>query len=231
MIGNLVITNSAVLEPGTNGIGSLTFNDTLALAAGSTNRFELSRTPLTNDVARVLSNVSLGGTLIVSNISGTLAAGDSFKLFDGASYSGSFSTVILPTLNAGLAWTNQLSASGTIAVFSTVPATPPVFSGAILSGNNLIMTGSNGTANGSYYVLTSPDVVLPMTNWSRLLTNQFDGSGNFSFSNSVNPVTPQMFFRLQTSLTSAAIRIASQLTTACLCGWTESHALIGSSPQ
>src|SRR4029079_9962620 len=33
VIGNLVITNSAILEPGTNAIGKLTFNDSLTLAA------------------------------------------------------------------------------------------------------------------------------------------------------------------------------------------------------
>ena len=189
------IASGGILEPGTNGIGQLTFSNNVILLSGSTNVFELNKSALTNDSIRVLADVSLGGTLIVSNISGTLAAGDSFKLVDAATYSGSFSTVILPSLNAGLVWnTNSLNSSGIISVVSTAT---PVFASSSISGNNLLMTGSNGTANTSYYVLTSTNVALPMTNWARLITNQFDGSGNFIFSNSIDPATPRLFYRLQ----------------------------------
>ena len=59
------------------------------------------------------------------------------------------------------------------------------------------MSGSNGTPNTSYYVLTSTNVTLPLSNWSRIVTNQFDGSGNFIFSNAINPGILQYFFRLQ----------------------------------
>lgn len=197
VIGNFVLGTGAILEPGTNAIGKLTFNNALTLAAGITNRFELNKTSLTNDTARVLGNVALGGTLIVTNLSGTLAVGDSFKLFDATSYSGSFTTVILPTLNAGLVWTNQLSTTGIIAVLSTAPANPPVFSSTSLVGSGLTLSGSNGAPNASYYVLTSTNVTLPMTNWQRLLTNQFDDAGNFNFTNAINPLTPQLFYRLQ----------------------------------
>ena len=195
--GATTLDSSAILAPETNAIGKLTFNNTLILAAESTNRFELNKTQGTNDVGRVLGNVSYGGTLIVTNLSGTLAAGDSFKLIDAATRSGSFSTIILPPLGANLAWTNQLAASDTIAVFSTEPTIPPVFGGVFAAGNNLVMSGGNGTPSISYYVLTSTHVALPMTNWWRLVTNQFDLSGNFNFTNAINLLTPQLFYRLQ----------------------------------
>jgi hypothetical protein len=47
----------------------------------------------------------------------------------------------------------------------------------------LLFGGSNGTANGTYYVLTSTNVTMPLANWLPLTTNQFDAAGNFVFSN------------------------------------------------
>jgi autotransporter-associated beta strand protein len=195
--GNITLATAALLAPGSNAIGALTFSNALTFAAGSTNQFELSKTSQTNDVAKVLGNVSLGGTLIVTNLSGTLAANDSFKLFDAASYSGAFSTVILPPLGAGLAWTNQLSISGTIAVVSTTPANPPVFGSVSSAGNNLVLSGSNGTPNASFYTLAATNVALPLANWSRVATNQFDANGYFNLTNPIDPAMPQLFYRLQ----------------------------------
>ena len=41
------------------------------------------------------------------------------------------------------------------------------------------------------------NVALPMASWSRIATNQFNGSGNFNLTNPINPATPQLFYRLQ----------------------------------
>lgn len=195
--GNFTLGFNGVMSPGSNSIGTLTFSNSLTLAVGSSNIFEISHAPLTNDVAKVLGAITNGGTLVITNISGTLAAGDSFRLFDATSYSGSFSTVILPPLLPGLAWTNQLSTSGTIAVISTAPANPPVFGAVSAAGSNLLISGSNGTPNASYYLLTSTNVSLPSANWSRVATNQFDANGLFNLTNPVDPATPQLFYRLQ----------------------------------
>jgi hypothetical protein len=37
----------------------------------------------------------------------------------------------------------------------------------------------------------------PLTNWPRLLTNQFDAAGNFNFTNGINSTSPQSFYLLQ----------------------------------
>jgi len=193
--GDFILGTGAVLTPGTNGIGRFTFIRVTTFETGSTNRLELNKASLTNDTVKVWQSLTLGGALIVTNLSGALAAGDSFKLFDATGYSGSFSTVILPPLAAGLAWnTNQLNSAGIITVVSIAP---PVFGAAQLIGNDLILSGSNGSANGNYYVLTSTNVGAPLANWLRLTTNQFDAAGRFNFTNPVNPLTPQLFHRLQ----------------------------------
>ena len=201
VIGTFILGNGATLEPGSNGIGKLTINDPAispcSLAAGSTNLFQIEQSTQTNDVLKCLRTILYGGTLVVTNISGGLSAGDSFKLFDAPGYLSSFSTVILPPLDAGLAWTNQLSTSGTIAVVSTAPANPPVFGAVSTIGSNLMMSGSNGTPNASFYTLTATNVTLPLANWSRVATNQFDANGIFNLTNPIDPTTPQLFYRLQ----------------------------------
>ncbi len=199
--GNITLNNGAVLSPGHAAalLGTLTFSNALTLAAGSTSRFEISKAPTTNDVARVLGALANGGTLIVTNISGnSLAAGDTFKLFNAASYSGSFANAVLPPLDSGLGWdTNALNASGTISVVTVVPPPPPVFSAVGLFDGAFVFGGTGGVANADFYLLGTTNLANPLTNWTRLLTNQFDNNGNFNFTNTLNPDWPQIFYRLQ----------------------------------
>jgi autotransporter-associated beta strand protein len=194
--GATTIESGAMLSPG-DVIGKLTFNSTLTLNAGCTSRLELNAATTTNDTVKTVGAITYAGTLVVSNTAGTLAAGQSFKLFEATGYSGGFSTITLPALGANLAWTNRLATDGTIAVFSTAPATPPVFSSVTTSGSNLVLSGTNGPASGTYYVLSSTNVSLPMASWVRLATNQFNPGGNFTLTNPINLATPQMFYRLQ----------------------------------
>ncbi len=199
VVGNFFVNPNAILAPGSNTIGTLTFSNALTLASGSTNYFEISHAPLTNDAAIVFGALANGGTLIATNSGGTpFAAGDSFKLFNAASYSGNFSNVQLPPLLAGLAWnTNGLNTNGIISVISTAPAAPPVFGSVNLSGTALTLSGSNGLANGSYYVLATTNLSVPRASWDVLATNPFDAGGNFSFTNSVDAAQPQKFYLLQ----------------------------------
>jgi autotransporter-associated beta strand protein len=191
--GGFTLGSGAILAPGSNSIGTLTFSNTLSLAAGSTNIFEISHSPLANDSAVVSGALTCGGTLIVTNSGATaLAAGNSFKLFNAGSYNGAFPNVILPALNPGLSWnTNALTTSGVITV---VP--PPVINSISWSGNNFGFNITGGIAGASFYVLASTNVAAPLSNWTPLLTNQFDNYGNFNFT--TDPATnAQNFYRLQ----------------------------------
>ncbi len=79
---------------------------------------------------------SLGGTLVVTNVGGTLTLGDTFTLFPVAGSSG-FTNLILPTLSNGLAWLNNSAVDGTIQVITgSVPPT--------------IVTDLTGTTNYAY---------------------------------------------------------------------------------
>jgi uncharacterized protein with beta-barrel porin domain len=193
--GATVIRSGASLAPSVNGIGMLTFSNSLTLQAGSTNIFEISHSPLTNDVAKILGALTNGGTLLVTNPSGVaLAVGDSFKLFSAASCNGAFAKVTLPALPASLKWnTNLLNTSGLISIVAT---TPPVFGSISVSGTNLAFIGTGGVANASFYLVGTTNLTTPLSNWTRLLTNQFDAGGNFNFTNRPNTNWPQGFYRL-----------------------------------
>jgi len=193
--GNFAVGSGAILSPGLNGIGMLTFSNSLTLAAGSTNLFAISQSPLTNDAAKVSGALINGGILIVTNIGpAALAAGDSFKLFNAASYSGAFANVILPPLPAGLSWnTNLLNTNGILAI---VALTSPVIASLQISGANLFISGGGGTASWPYVVLVTTNFP---GNWTPVTTNAFDTSGNFSITltNAISAGSSQSFYRLQ----------------------------------
>lgn len=195
--GSITLGPSATLSPGSNQIGRFTFTQNATLSANSTTILELNRTASTNDVVVAGQTLTLGGTLIVTNLNGSLVAGDSFQLFQG-NVTGAFHTFVLPPLNPGLAWTNRISTSGSIAVISTAPTSPPVLSAAVNTDeSNLLLSGSNGMPHASYVVLATTNVALPMIQWSRLATNQFDATGVFNLTNPINPATPQLFYRIE----------------------------------
>src|SRR5207253_2980993 len=52
----------------------------------------------------------------------------------------------------------------------TMEAPRPQVSAASLSGTNLVISGFDGLPGGSYTVMTSTNVALPITNWSPLVT-------------------------------------------------------------
>ncbi len=78
-----------------------------------------------------------------------------------------------------------------------VQVLPPFsISGFAKFGTNLVWSGSNGVTDGTYYVLGTTNLALPMTQWARIATNSFDGNGNFQFTNPPSG-EPRQFFRLQ----------------------------------
>ncbi len=63
---------------------------------------------------------------------------------------------------------------------------------------SLSTSGSGGTPFGTYYILASADPRVPLTQWARVATNQFDGLGAFSFTNLINTNQRAMYFRMAT---------------------------------
>ena len=60
----------------------------------------------------------------------------------------------------------------------------------------VVLTGSGGTAGNSYVVLSATNLNPPVV-WSPVVTNTFDGGGNFDYTNTVNTGTAKLFLRIQ----------------------------------
>jgi autotransporter-associated beta strand protein len=187
--GNFTVTSGATIAPG-NSVGTLTFSNALTLAAGSVQNFELGATNASDQVI-VLGALSLGGTLNVTNLAG-FGAG-TYTLFTAASVSGALTLGSAP---AGYTCALSNSTAAVQLVVTSTNAVPPVFTSAGAASGAVIFSGSNGSPLGNYLVLGSTNIVLPMSNWTRLATNQFDANGLFNFTN-VPGADSQKFFRLQ----------------------------------
>jgi rhamnogalacturonan endolyase len=194
--GAVTVQNGGALAPG-NPLGTLTVSNNLTLAAGSTTFVQVQHSPLTNNAVKISGTLIEGGTLNVTDLGiGTLTSGDSFKVFNAGVYSGAFTDFVLPPLGSNLAWkTSTLSGSG---VISVVPLSPPPAIGKVrIEGSNVIFSGTNAPDAWTYYILSSTNLSLPLTNWTRIATNQTDGNGNYAVTNSVNPNLPQIFLILK----------------------------------
>ena len=192
---SVTVNSGGGFAPG-NPLGTMIISNNLTLAAGSTTFIQVQHSPLTNNAAKISGTLAEGGTLNVTNANATtFAAGDSFKLFNAASYSGSFASFILPALATNLVWnTTRLNVDGSLWVVSTVP---PDIAQIHLVGASLVLNGISGTPNWTYFVLTSTNLALPTAQWMRATTNQFDGGGNFNFTSGVDPGALEMFYRIE----------------------------------
>jgi autotransporter-associated beta strand protein len=190
VLGSVAVSANATLEPGAS-IGALTVTNDVTLAG--TTFMELDRTAHTNDVLRGAASISYGGTLTLTNLTGPLLAGDSFRLFYAAVYNGAFASIVPPMPGSGLAWDISTLTNGALRI---IAAPRPRINSIAQSGANFIMSGSNGIPNGSYFVLTSTNVSAPLSTWARVTTNFFTPAGTFSFTYAVD-TSARHFFAIQ----------------------------------
>ncbi|HEY3861591.1 MAG TPA: hypothetical protein VGO59_06845 [Verrucomicrobiae bacterium] len=193
--GNLSESAGAVVSPGGAGvIGTLTVNGAVTLS-GATD-IQVNETAKTGSQISGATAITYGGTLIVSNLAGTFASEDSFKLFTALSYGGAFATIVPATPGPGLAWNQATLANGTLSVIAA--SVPPAIGTVVLSGGNLIISGRNntGTGGGSFDLLSSANLTTPLTNWTVSASGTFDGSGNFSVTNAIG-AGPSQFYILR----------------------------------
>ncbi len=170
--GNVTCSPGGTVAPGGVGaIGTLTVGGNASLG-GAEMELNVTTSP-SNDVLSAVGSITYGGTLTVSNLAGTVAAGQSFTLFKAASLNGSFSATNLPALGAGLGW-NWNPATGTLSVVSTGSANP-VITNFSFSGGNLTISGSNAQP-GTYYLLTSTSLMTPLNQWTPISTNVISAS-------------------------------------------------------
>jgi hypothetical protein len=84
------------------------------------------------------------------------------------------------------------------AITSTVTNPPvPVSINVRFAGGTLTLSGTGGSLGGTYYVIGSTNLALPVAQWPVLSTNSFDGSGNFNVSMPVITNKPDLFLRIK----------------------------------
>jgi autotransporter-associated beta strand protein len=190
----VTLLSGGTVSPG-DPVGRLNINNTLTLSAGGNVIVEIDKAGGTNDLISGLTGVTYGGTLSISNLNTPFAAGDSFKIFNSASYTASsFDAIIPATPDANLVWdTSRLTIDGTIKVANAGQSGGIHIDQIAVAGTNVIIGGSGGSAGVSYALLNSADVTTAVTNWTVLSSNVFDGAGNFSETNGVAG-QPKLFF-------------------------------------
>jgi len=122
IIGGVTLRTGATLSPG-HSAGLLSIVGNLVLNSGSQAIFELGGLGEGSgyDHVEASGTITLGGNLVVRVIDGfALESGAIFNLFDAASQSGSFASLDLPPLVAGLSWdTTELASTGLLRITGT----------------------------------------------------------------------------------------------------------------
>jgi autotransporter-associated beta strand protein len=116
----VTVQPGGTLAPGVGGIGALTITSSLLLEGTVAVDIAKDGADITNDVVQGVSDLTYGGTLVVSLSGATpLALNDRVQLFSAQTYSGVFSD-IWPAPGIGLAWdSSRLALDGTLGVIAS----------------------------------------------------------------------------------------------------------------
>jgi autotransporter-associated beta strand protein len=185
--GQVSFAAGATLVPGTNGSGTLTITNDLGLNNASVLQFQLGAT---SSKVAVTGDLTLGGTLNISSAGGF--GPGTYTLF---TYGGTLSvgTLVIGATPATYTYTIDTSNQGLVNLVVSLPQ----FGGISANASGIVLSGSGGATNGTYYLLASTNLALPLIRWPRVATNQFDANGNFIFTNAFGTNSPQSFYRLQ----------------------------------
>lgn len=133
---------------------------------------------------------------------------------DGSAISGSATSTLTITnaqtpeagtytvfINNGFPPSNLILTTNFSATLTVIPTPGAVFTGfapaAGGAGNGVVFSGTGGATNGTYYVLTSSNLMTPTSQWTAIATNQFNSQGMFIFTNPVSTNTSQFFILKQ----------------------------------
>src|SRR6185369_2612799 len=163
--GSLTNAAGSTLVVASNGLPATLTVTTNAALKGAT-YMSLNASTATNSLVTVSGNLIIGGTLNITNVAGTLSGGQSYKLFNAATYTTNYTGITPSTPGANMAWDlSTLGADGILRIQSTGPGTftnkPTVVSFA-LNGQNVSISGTNGQAGDAYYLLSSTNIAQPL---------------------------------------------------------------------
>ena len=195
LTGNGIINGPVVIASGTLAPGvstslseTLTINNNLTLAGTALIQIGKARATPVNDSVVGVTNITYGGTLILTNATGaSFVAGDAFVLFTASgTKTANFTNIVVQPPVAGLNTTFD-PATGTLTFSSTVVATP-----------TLNFTNNGGGAlqfgwTGSFKLQSQTNAVSTglSTNWV-----DYPGGATSPVNVTVDPTLGSVFFRL-----------------------------------
>ncbi|HEY4414306.1 MAG TPA: autotransporter-associated beta strand repeat-containing protein, partial [Verrucomicrobiae bacterium] len=188
--GNLAANIGSTVAPGSTAtIGTLTVNGSATLGGMTT--VKIDKTGNTRDLLTAAGAMNYGGTLNVVALTGAFALNDSFKVFNGTSYSGSF-TINPATPGSGLIWdTSSLNLNGTLKVASAVNTTPTNIV-VVVSGGNLNLSWPPDHTGWRLQVQTNSLTTGLGTNW----VDVPGSAATNAISIPVNPTNGAVFYRM-----------------------------------
>jgi autotransporter-associated beta strand protein/parallel beta-helix repeat protein len=179
-----------------NSTSTAIINGNINAGSGTLSLTYASGTPSLRIAGGTLT-LSSGTALKINSLGSALPAGTyTIIAANGGTVGGTLPSSVTVS-GGGIAGgtTMELQVSGgALQLVVKSPALPAVFTGFSISGTTLTMTATNGAAGGQYVLLESTN----LNQWTPILTNTFDGSGNLNLStNIINPNSPLEFYLLQ----------------------------------
>lgn len=184
----VTVGTGGTLAAGAN-IGTFTISSTLTFHLGATNFTKINATTSASDLVQGFPGATYAGTLVVSNLAGTVTNGQSFQIFS-AGGTGGFGS-ITPALTGGLNW-NFNAASGVLSAASSIASNPTNITFTISGGTMLLAWPADHLG----WLLQSQTNSLSTglgTNWV-----DWPGSDAVVATNlTINAANPTVFFRLR----------------------------------
>lgn len=142
------------------------------------------------------------GVLVASNSVTPAPAGDNLDVWIGGAPDYGTTRLIAANIADAAVFTRALSPAQIQGVYSATfvvnQPPPPTITHVSLAAGNIIITGTNNAGpGGTYHLLTSTNVSLPLIDWTAVTSGSFDGNGNVNSTNAINPATPHSFFILE----------------------------------
>jgi hypothetical protein len=201
--GSLNVSSNATVGGGSiSGIGTFSVGMGMVMTNGSKVLIRVNKSlAQSNDLISVSGGVitylgPASGTVTITNIGATpLVVGDTFQIFNQPVQNGA----PLKVTGGLVTWNNNLAVNGSVQValnYMTLTASPKITSFRLQSPNALI-TGTNGQAGATAFLLMSTNLLTPLSQWHTVATNVLGGTGfTFTVTNAVSANSPQQFYIL-----------------------------------
>ena len=154
--GTVTMIAGANIEPGNNAIGTFSVGGNLTITTSSKIIAEVNPTASTADRLNVAGTLTYGGTLKLTRLGANpYAAGNSFKLFNAATYAGTIPAIDPVKPADGLIWdTGELLTSGTLKVIADpLPITLSSFEATGNFNNVLLKWTTESELNNDHFTV------------------------------------------------------------------------------